>query len=81
MKTKQAKTESMDSKQLQQKIEALQAERLEVLQQLRLGASTNVRKPSLIRRQIASLLTRLRQLEQEPVIVKVAAGNSSKEDK
>ena len=50
-------------KTLRQEIEALKNERLEVLQQLRMGTNPNVRKPTLIRRQIARALTRLRQLE------------------
>ncbi len=50
-------------KTLRQEVDALKSERLEVLQQLRMGTNPNVRKPTLIRRQIAQALTRLRQLE------------------
>ncbi len=48
---------------LRQTLEALQFERLESLKQLRLGAASDVRKPTRLRRQIARELTRLRQLE------------------
>ena len=50
-------------KKLRQAIDTLKSERLEVLQQLRMGTNPNVRKPTLIRRQIARTLTQLRQLE------------------
>ena len=48
---------------LHQELDGLKKERLEVLGQLRLGASLDVRKPTRIRRQIARALSRLRQLE------------------
>ena len=48
---------------LHQTLEALQLERLESLRQLRLGAASDVRKPTRLRRQIARELTQLRQLE------------------
>ena len=48
---------------LRQEIDALKNQRLEVLQQLRMGTNPDVRKPTLIRRQIARALTRLRRLE------------------
>ena len=53
-------------KKLRQAIDTLKSERLEVLQQLRMGTNPNVRKPTLIRRQIARTLTQLRQLENCP---------------
>ena len=43
-------------KTLRQEVDALKSERLEVLQQLRMGTNPNVRKPTLIRRQIAQAL-------------------------
>ena len=77
MNAKQAtKPKEMSADQLRQRIKDLRAERLEVLQQLRLGASTNVRQPSLIRRQIAALMTRLAQLASEP-----AGAETTKEGK
>ncbi len=48
---------------LRQVVDDLQLERLESLRQLRLGAVSDVRKPTRLRRQIARELTRLRQLE------------------
>ena len=41
----------------------LSKERLEVMRQLKLGATQDVRKPGRLRRQIAAELTRLSQLE------------------
>ena len=50
---------------LRRELDGLKKERLESLQQLRLGASTDVRKPTRLRRRIAALLGGLRQLELE----------------
>ena len=60
---KSDKQDKSEITQLQQDIEQLETERLELLQQLRLGVSSNVRKPIQLRRQIARLMTQRRQLE------------------
>lgn len=49
--------------QLKERLEQLRADLSQQMQQLRLGASTNVRQPTLIRRQIARTLTFLRKSE------------------
>ena len=49
--------------ELRRSVETLRLERLDCLRQLRLGATTDVRKPTRLRRQIAAELTRLRSLE------------------
>ena len=46
-----------------QELDSLKKERLETLQQLRLGASLDVRKPTRIRRQIARILSQSHQLK------------------
>ena len=52
---------------LRRELDGLRKERLEVLGQLRLGASLDVRKPTRIRRQIARALGRLRRLELDEI--------------
>ena len=53
----------LSQKQLDDHLKQLRQDLKETWQQLRLGAITNVRRPTRIRRQIAQTLTYLRQSE------------------
>ena len=57
-----------EMEELRTGIEKLKAERIESLHQLRLGANTDVRKPTRLRRQVAQLMTRLNALKANPVL-------------
>ena len=63
--SKQTKDKQPEDKaaELRRSVETLRLERLDCLRQLRLGATTDVRKPARLRRRGAAELTRLRALE------------------
>ena len=71
------KLADLNRDQLKERLGQLRADLSQQMQQLRLGASTNVRQPALIRRQIARTLTFLRKSE----LAEVEAGPKQTEAK